>query len=498
MGIIQRQTIKGTAFAYLGIVIGFITTAILFPKILAKDEIGITRLLISYALIFSQFASLGFTNVTMRLFPYFRNRDLQHHGFLKLSIIVALMGFIFVCLIFLIIKPFIVQNEESQLFNLYIWYVLPLTFFFAFFNIFEAYNRVIYDSVTGIFLKEFLQRFLILLAVLIYSYGQFEFSSFVFLYFFALSIPTVFLIAKIKKSGQLFLTNPISSIDKTFRHEIAIVSFFGILQGFSLIAVSNIDVVMLSWYVDLDLIGIYATNVVFGILIIIPSRPLMKISSTILANAWKENDMGVISKIYYKSCLSQYIIAMFIFIGVWSNIHNLYSILPQGFEQGKWVVFFIMLANLSEMLTGLNGTIINTSRYYKASALFIGLLVLMIIGLNTILIPVFGITGAAIGVFISNASNSFFKYLFLYRKFKMNPLDIKFVYISIFGILSYWFVSLLPILDPFILDSVVRSSLITALFGLFIYTFKILPETNIFIQKTISNILNKIFIKIKL
>lgn len=478
MGIIRRQALKGTVFTYVGVILAFFTSAILFPRFLSKDEIGITRLLVSYALVFAQFSTLGFTNVTMRLFPYFRNNALKHQGFLKLTVAVTSLGFLFMVMVFFIVKSYILHAENSEIFSHYAWYILPITFFFAFFSVFEAYNRAVYDSVTGVFLKEFAQRLFILIAVIIYALKIISFNQFVFWYVFSVSLPTLMIVFTIGLNKQLFLSGSILKTDKAFRKEIINVSIFGILQGFSLIAISNIDVIMVSWFTSLQAVGIYSTCVVFGILVILPSRPLMKISSTLLANAWKDNDMDTIEKIYYKSCINQFIIGVLIFAGIWINVDHLFSLLPPGFEQGKYVIFFIMLANLSEMLTGLNGTIINTSVYYKASAMFTGLLVIMIIAVNVLLIPLFGITGAAVGVFISNASNSLFKYWFLYKKFKMNPLNYRFIFIALFGIGAYIIAYLLTAAENIFADIFIKSAVIIVIYGLLIIAFRISDDLN--------------------
>ena len=68
MGIVQRQTIRGTAWSYLGALLGFINIILLSPKIFTAGEIGVVQLLLSFATIMAQFASLGFTNVINRLF----------------------------------------------------------------------------------------------------------------------------------------------------------------------------------------------------------------------------------------------------------------------------------------------------------------------------------------------------------------------------------------------------------------------------------------------
>jgi len=59
MGIIQRQSIKGSIYSYIGAFLGFVNLAILAPKIFTTDQIGLTQVLVSLATIFAQLGTLG-------------------------------------------------------------------------------------------------------------------------------------------------------------------------------------------------------------------------------------------------------------------------------------------------------------------------------------------------------------------------------------------------------------------------------------------------------
>ena len=184
MGIIQKQTIKGTFYSYIGTLIGFINIGILSPVILSSAQIGLINLLVAISLIFAQFSSLGFNNVTTKLFTFFRDDKNKHHGFLFIALTVALIGFSLSAIIFFVVKPYLIaQNiEKSLLFTEYIYYLLPLIFFTLVFNILDNYNKVLYDAVLGTFLKEIVFRILNTLIIVIYFLELIDFSVFVFAY----------------------------------------------------------------------------------------------------------------------------------------------------------------------------------------------------------------------------------------------------------------------------------------------------------------------------
>ena len=74
MGIIEKQATKNAIYSYLGAGLGFITVMLL-AHLLSLSENGARGLLISYSALFAQFANLGFTSITNRFFPYFRNKE---------------------------------------------------------------------------------------------------------------------------------------------------------------------------------------------------------------------------------------------------------------------------------------------------------------------------------------------------------------------------------------------------------------------------------------
>ena len=96
MGIIRQQAVKGTIYSYLGVIIGFITTAIIFPRILSTEEIGLLKLLVSFSVFFlHNLASLGFTNVINRLFPWFRDKNSGHNGFVIVALLISFADLLF-------------------------------------------------------------------------------------------------------------------------------------------------------------------------------------------------------------------------------------------------------------------------------------------------------------------------------------------------------------------------------------------------------------------
>lgn len=481
MGIIQKQTLRGTFYSYLGVLVGFVTTGLLFPKFLSTDEIGLLNLLISFSVLFAQLASLGFNGVINRLFPYFRKEQKGHNGFLLIALLVTIFGFLITFGVFEIIKPSLIRNniENSALLVDYINYIIPLLFFTLFFNLFDSYNKAIYDAVLGTFLKEFAQRILILLALLFYVFNLIDIHLFVQLYVVAISSPALIILFILLFRGEFRIQKPNKDIfTKGIIREMINLCANGVISGFGNIAILQIDRILVNKFLGLSLTGIYSTNYFFATLIVIPSRSLIKISTTIIADSWKKNDLANILLIYKKSVINQGIIGLLIFAGLWINIHNIYQILPPEFSEGKWVIFFVGIANVITMSSGVSGIIISTSQHYKIHTYFILIYLGLIVGLNFILIPEFGIMGSAITFLISTLAFNLMRYGYVLYKFKMNPYNYRFLVLLVISAISCLIASLIPHFENIYLDIIIRSSAMMILFIPPIYFFSISSDVN--------------------
>ena len=493
MGIIQRQSIKGTIYSYIGVVLGFVTTGLLYPFILKEGEIGVLKLLMSYSALAAQIAGLGFNGVAVRLFPYFRDSERAHKGFLFLGLLITAAGLIISLGALALLEPWIIEKSmaKSALFTQYFFLIFPLVIFQLLFAVLDNYYTQLYNSTFAIFLKELVQRSLIIASILAFYFGYLNFSQFVYTFVIMVSLPTLLLIFQIYRDKQLQLKPSFKYIDTDLRKQIIEVSLFSILTSFTGVIILNIDSIMLSYMVGIAATGIYAINYFFGVLVKVPIRPMVKISNAVISESWKKNDLTNIKDIYNKSTLSQMIVGSFLYLGVLINIDSIYQYLPDTYEQGKYVLIFIGLASWLEMATGVSKSVIGTSKYYKVQSLaMVGLAVLVIVT-NYIFIPIYGISGAGFASFLSLFVFNLFRYFFIWYKFKMQPYNLKHSLIIVISIALFFASQLLPLTNNYFIDIAYRSTIIIGIYTLLIYLLKISTEVNGVIDKAIHLITRK-------
>jgi len=493
MGIIAKQSIKGSIYTYAGALIGFVNTGLLMPKFFSMEQVGLINILIALTLMLSQFSTLGFANVNTRIFPYFRNKENIHNGIFSLGAMVTLFGIILSLLFVFVFKTDLIQSnfEKSDLLEENIFYLPVLIFFTAYFLFFDSYAKAVYDAVTGTFLRDFFVKISNLIIILLYIFTLINFELFILLYVLVYISPAVIIVVVlfIRKEFSLRFVN--LKLFKQFKGEILKVSVFGIISGFSGIAILNIDKYMVNAYLGLSVAGIYSIAFFFGMLVIIPAKSLRKISSIILADAWKNNDIDVIKSIYRKSTINQMIIGAILSIGIIINLDNIFLILPD-YISGRYVILFIVIGYFFEMTSGVSSMVILSSKYYKVFSYMMLITLLNTVVFNVLFIPIWQISGAGFASALAIIVFLLMRYFFILRKFKLQPYTYKHAIILLISGLVFLLNLLIPENKHYILDILIRSSIVSFVFIILIYVSKVSDEANKYADKTINYFKNRL------
>lgn len=487
MGVIKRQTIKGSVYSYLGFAIGFIYT-ILSTKLLSEEQIGLIGILGAISAVYCQFSTLGFPKVIERLFPYFRSKDLNHHGFVFLVVATGMVGFLISLVSFFILKPYIIESniKESPLLVEYIWYLVPLIFFRMFTVMLDAYNKMLFDATSGSILTDFIFRIINLLLLGAYFLGWIKFPVFIFGFVLSLCFPAIYLAALLIARRQFNLQPKLEFIQPAMRKEMISLSAFGLLSQLSAVLLLNVDTIMLNEYFDLGVTGVYTISFYFGTFILIPGVALGKISSTFIAEAWKTNDLKAISDIYFKSSINQLFAALLLFILIVTNLHNIYKVLPPEYRGGEWVIILIALSKLIVSSTGSSVQIIGTSHKFKIQTYSMGVLVILSIIFYMIFIPLYGMNGAALGSLFSISIASLLRVFYLKRSMNLFPYRLVHLKCVAIGLVAFAVGKIIPETENFILDLLIRCSAISVVFISLCYYFHITDDMNQMVDKLIK------------
>ena len=487
MGVVQRQAIKSTVYIYGGAILGFITSALIFPTYLTKTQIGVVTLLASWAAIFAQFATLGFIGTSLKYFPVFRSKEHNHHGFLFLQLAVMLAGFVAFLGLYYILKPWILRGSGTDSgFSDYLWLVVPFTGFQLLFLTMDAYNRALYNASTGTFLREFAYRVLVLASIAFFVLGWYSYHRFVWLYVFSYGIIAVLMIAFLWWKKEFWPVPNFSKFNRSILQDMGGLSLVSFLTGFGTIAVMRIDSIMLGFLQNDAAVGVYAIMFNFATMVYLPSRALRGIAPTLIAQAIEDNRWDTIASIYQKSTTTQLIAGLYVLLGIWANIDNVFYILPESYREGQYVILFIGLSNVVKMAGENNDTIINYSQYYRWSIVVMLFWLIMIVVTDYWLIPPLGVSGAALASLISVAAITLTRFLFLLAKFGLQPYNRSHLLAIVIAAITYAVVQAISPVSPFLLDIAMRALVISLLYLPAVYFLQLSPEINQIIDRVVK------------
>ena len=73
MSVILKQGFWSTIIIYIGVLLGFVNSVILFPKYLSPEQIGLIRQIISAAIILIPITTFGANATYVKFYPSFKD-----------------------------------------------------------------------------------------------------------------------------------------------------------------------------------------------------------------------------------------------------------------------------------------------------------------------------------------------------------------------------------------------------------------------------------------
>lgn len=484
---IQRQSILNSLTAYMAIGLGYVNVVLLLPHILTTEQVGLYTILAAVANIAANFIKLGVPYMVIRYFPYYREKEEEQGSFFGFLLLLTLASFSGFTVLYQLIQPLIVRfySNGSALFVDYNYLVLPFTFFMMSLELFHSYCRANFKSVAAGFAKDLLSRVVIFALLIALYMGAISFELFIWIYAFSYGIPTLFLMVYLAVGDMLAMPkNPfrLGNIP-----EMLMYGLFVSLGALSTVLINEVDKVMIGGMTDLGKAGIYGISAFFGSVIIVPARSVLMIAAPFIAQFMKEDNMSKIEGIYKKSSINLLVVGLLLYIGIYTNLHNIFKMLPSEYADGAMVIMLIGLSKLFELASGANGEILLNSKYYRYDLMFNSSLVVLAVITNLLFIPIWGITGAALATALSLFLYNVAKCAFIYIKFRIQPFTVKTLLILLISSVTVGVSYLIPVIDSLVVDLILRSAIVTVTFSSLTLVLRVSPDVN----ELLTNLIKK-------
>jgi O-antigen/teichoic acid export membrane protein len=469
MGIVIRQSIFTSVISYLGVIIGYINLLYLYPKFLDVEQIGLLRTLQDAAILFVPFAQLGLAHSITRFYPQFNKSRESASAFITMILVFSLAGFAIFWIMFSLAENQIVAffSERANDITAYLNLILWLTFLLLLTTLLETYSRSLLRVALPSLLREVGIRFLQAILVSLYFLEVINFHFFLIYNVGIYAITLSLLIINLSISKRFELHFDFSFIKIERLKELLRFSTLSFVGTSSMIILGKVDSLMVAGLLGFASNAIYTTAFYMATVIEIPKRAILQTTMPLISEAFERNDFKEIDNIYKKVSLNQLIIGSLLLIGVWANLDNIFALVPKGevFEAGAFVVLLIGLGKLIDMFFGPSSEIIVLSKYYAFNIVVVLVLAVTVILLNLLLIPRYGITGAAMGSTVALLLFNMVKFVFIYWKFNLQPFSLSTFKVLGIALVTIGLNTLLPDISNVFIDIAYRSVVITVVFG---------------------------------
>jgi O-antigen/teichoic acid export membrane protein len=483
MGIVQNQTFKNTIITYFGFGIGAINVLFLFTHFLEDDYHGLVAFVLSTSIIMMPLFALGVHNSIIKFYSSFKTPNTVN-SFLTLMLFLPLLAIVPVGLIGYFSFDFIsgLLSEKNEIIKDYVWLIFIAAICFSYFEIFYAWAKVQMQSVFGNFMKEVFHRIGVMLLFLGIYLDWLNVEQFIYNVIIIYIIRTVIMMLYVfSVKRPVFKLYKIPNLSSIIKYTLLI-----IIAGSVANVILEIDKFMIGQYIEIEQVAYYGVAIYIATVIGVPARSMHQITNPITAVFLNNNDKPALRSLYKKSSINLFVISGLIFLCIVLNINELYKIIPDEFSVALLVVFLVSLAKLFDNLLGNNNAILFNSDYYRVVLVLGVVLAILTVVLNILLIPDYGINGAALATFISIFIYNSAKLIFVYYKFKMLPFSTNtlktFILIVIsIAVFYFWEFQFHPIINI-----ILKSVLIGLSYVFVVYRFNLSEDIKAILKKFIS------------
>ncbi|MEQ8303161.1 MAG: oligosaccharide flippase family protein [Cytophagales bacterium] len=493
MGIVKRQFFKASAATYVGVALGYLNITILFPYFCTPEQLGLYRVIINMATMFAAIAYMGTPQTIIKQHPFFK-KSAQLKEFYGLLVIMFLATLTLSAVLLMLLENSVINffSQKSPEVAEYYFYSVYIAFTLAIYVLFISNVRIIKRIAFPAFLKDVFLRVLIMINILLLGFEIINFKQFIILLCSAYTILTIVAVIYSLKLVPIKVSFEINALKKYDIKNTLNFTLLTFLASISNIIIMNADSLMITAYAEKGLTdtGIYTIAFFIGSTLEIPKRMIILVTAPVISEYWTDGKMDQIEKAFKQTSINGLILGAFIFGLIWLNIETLYTFIPNSeiYSKGLFVVLFILIARLFELICSLAPNIITQTKLYAYNLPLSIVLVLITIVSNYLLIPKYGILGAGIATMASIIIYNTLKIALVWHSYKIWPFDIKLFKFLIFFTLTVFFISQIEIAPNNYIFAILKS----LMFLVALTLFSLLDNTSDDFKSIILKVISKI------
>lgn len=455
-------------------ILGFFFTFVV-ARLMGAEIYGRFMYIFTFVSFFNTLATFGFSQGLVSFLPKLKeeNKLDELRSLITFDFIFSFILSIIIISILIVNKTFIASNilNNTSLAESLVW-VAPILTLNVFIRISSGIFRGTNTIKTYIKGHNFIGPVFKLFFIAILYFIGLEFFSVLISYYLSFFFTLVYFLFKIYKNGYIGKIN--KKFKKTYINHLKF-SFPLLLTGLLGFFINKTDTFMIGYFINESDVGIYNIALKVGTMSNFSLVAFITMFAPLISTLFHKGELDKLKNIY--KAITKWILAInlsFLSIILLFN-ENILLLFGEEFLVGGVALVIVACGQTVNAAVG-PAEQVNIMTGYPQYAFYNNLVTVFInVGLNYLLIPIYGISGAAIASLVSIATVNVIRVLLVYKNHKFHPYNKNFLsviysitltFIIIYAIKSI--VVLNPILELFLLSFsfVVVVSLIYYLFGL--------------------------------
>ena len=398
----MKDILRGSFVIFMFKVLGagsLLLTSILISRYYSVELFGVFNLIFALMVITAVIARVGLDTYVLRVISSSENNMHEISLFLKEVFKIIFLGSLIVTIMILFfqetINTYIFKSIDATNYLIGVAIIiLPYTFFNVLPEIFRGFDEIKRYA----FFRNFSQNFTVLLFILITIFLEEKYDPIYILYFtvIIISLLLCFVLYLFLKEKKINIFTKGKYKDKIVRN-----SYPMFLAASIMFLMSYIDSFMIAYYLDEYQVGLYNACISLSMMITFIPMAIGGFISPKVSKAYSQGDKLAVRKIFKNSLIIIFIVTLPIFGVIYFYAEFFLGIFGDAFKVATTTLLLTNIAFLSEALTGPVGFILNMTdnQHVFMRILLISLIINII--LNALLIPIYGIDGAAMAILVS-------------------------------------------------------------------------------------------------
>ncbi|SDH34778.1 lipopolysaccharide biosynthesis protein [Myroides phaeus] len=460
-----KQAFLFTAINYIGVLIGVISTVLIYPQ--DKEMLGIIRFVDACAQILFPIIVLGSTHALINFYPNLTEnlqKKLFSFSLLSLGKLALLVGGL------IYIGSFFYKGDDIK----YVYMGFPLAIAMAYIELFRRQATNLQKLSFPTFFEKIIPKIALPAVFLMVIYAGYTINQAIGYYIIAYYIVAFVIGGYIYKYFQYkWYWNYNDLFQSLSKKEYYAYSLFAFAGSFGSFFAFRADSLMIPYFISYEANGTYNIGVTLASTLAIPATGVFALYAPVISDLIKRVQLRELNQKYKEVARNLFFIGMLLFTCVAVGIEPLFRLLPtyDKLAPSIPIIYLLGVNVVINMSTGFNSEIISYSKYYRFNLVSILSLMVLNVALNYLLLTqtTLGIFGVGLASLLSLTLFNIAKTYYIYHKMKLWPFDLQFFKLLMTMMLVVLGVFAIPMDIHPLFELCIRVTLVLVINGYFIF-----------------------------